>query len=120
VLQVLGASLVYQLAIVAAAILAVHALDIDVSPTALLAFVPAVAIVQVLPVTIGGFGLREGAFALFLNPLGVSTDQAVSLGLVMYAMHLLSSLFGAPSFAAGRRRRPHAPAASPDPMAPAA
>jgi uncharacterized membrane protein YbhN (UPF0104 family) len=120
VLQVIAASLVYQLAIVAAAVLAVHALDIDVGPTALLAFVPAVAIVQVLPVTIGGFGLREGAFALFLHPLGVTTDEAVSLGLVMYAMHLLSSLLGAPSFAAGRRPRPVGVAASPDPVAPAA
>jgi hypothetical protein len=92
---------------VLAAIVAARALGLHIGAAALLAFVPAVAIIQVLPVTIGGLGLREGAFALFLHPLGVSVDQAVALGLVMYAMHLLSSLLGAPSFAVGRREPPH-------------
>ena len=40
--------------------------------TALLAFFPAVAIAQVLPIGISGLGVREGAFALFLAPLGVA------------------------------------------------
>jgi len=104
--QVIGASIVYQLAIVAAGILAARALGIHIGPTALLAFVPAVAIVQVLPVTVGGLGVREGAFALFLQPLGVPAPQAIALGLVMYAMHLLASLLGAPAFAVGHRSRP--------------
>jgi len=103
--QVIGASVVYQLAIVLAGFLAVHALGIHLGPTALLAFIPAVAIVQVLPVTVGGLGVREGAFVLFLRPLGVPVDQAIALGLVMYAMHLLASLLGAPSFAVGHRGR---------------
>jgi len=38
---------------------------LDVGWTAILAFMPVVAIVQVLPLTIGGLGLREGAFILF-------------------------------------------------------
>ena len=114
--QVIGASLIYQLAIVAAGLLAAHALGIQIGPTALLAFIPAVAIVQVLPVTIGGLGVREGAFALFLQPLGVSLHQAVALGLVMYAMHLVTSLLGAPSFALGNHYRSSPP---PRPVTPA-
>jgi len=101
--QVIAASAVYQLVIVAAGVLAARALGIHIGPTAMLAFVPAVAIVQVLPITIGGLGLREGAFALFLHPLGVAVGQAVALGLLLYAMHLMSSLLGAPSFAVGQR-----------------
>ncbi|GAC1528521.1 MAG: lysylphosphatidylglycerol synthase transmembrane domain-containing protein [Acidimicrobiales bacterium] len=104
--QVIVASIVYQLAIVAAGILAAKALGIDIGPTALLAFIPAVAIVQVLPVTVGGLGVREGAFALFLQPLGVPAGKAIGLGLAMYAMHLLASLLGAPSFAIGQRSGP--------------
>jgi uncharacterized membrane protein YbhN (UPF0104 family) len=115
--QVIGASVVYQLAIVVAGLLGARALGITIGPTALLAFIPAVAIVQVLPVTIGGLGLREGAFVFFLGPLGVPLSQAVALGLLMYAMHLLASLLGAPSFAIGQRRRAIAP---PDRMAPEA
>lgn len=101
--QVVAASIVYQLVIVAAGILATRALGIRIGPTALLAFVPAVAIVQVLPVTVGGLGVREGAFVLFLQPLGVPAGQAIALGLVMYAMHLIASLLGAPAFAVGHR-----------------
>lgn len=118
--QVIGASIVYQLAIVCAGLLGAHALGISVGPTALLAFIPAVAIIQVVPVTIGGLGLREGAFVFFLQPLGVPLTQAVALGLLMYAMHLMASLLGAPSFAFGQRRRPPGPVGSPDRMAPAA
>ncbi|GAC1479219.1 MAG: lysylphosphatidylglycerol synthase transmembrane domain-containing protein [Acidimicrobiales bacterium] len=110
--QVIVASAVYQLAIVGAGILAARAIGINIGPTALLAFIPAVAIVQVLPVSVGGLGVREGAFALFLQPLGVPAGQAIALGLAMYAMHLIASLLGAPSFAVGHRPvRPHVPVA---------
>ena len=111
-LQVIGASIVYQLAIVVAGVLAAHAIGIHIGPTAMLAFIPVVAIIQVLPISVGGLGLREGAFVVFLQPLGVSTGQAIALGLCMGGMHLLASLLGAPSFAVGRRG-PRPPRADP-------
>jgi hypothetical protein len=58
----------------------------------------------VLPISISGLGVREGAFVLFLTPLGVPTEQAVALGLVLYALNLVMSLVGAPAFAMGSRR----------------
>jgi uncharacterized protein (TIRG00374 family) len=103
--EVLVAGFVYQLAVVLAAFLAARALGLDVGWTAMMAFVPAVAIVQVLPITIGGLGVREGAFVLFLSRsgLGVGTQEAIALGLVLYGLNLLVSLAGAPAFAAGTR-----------------
>ena len=101
-LEVLIVGFAYQLAVVLAAFLAAKALGIPVSWTAILAFMPAVAIVQVLPFpTIGGLGVREGAFVLFLHPLGVSSDQAIALGLLVYGINLTASLLGAPAFAVG-------------------
>jgi uncharacterized membrane protein YbhN (UPF0104 family) len=100
---VLVTGFLYQLAVVAAAILGARALGIQVGPTALLAFIPAVAIVQVVPFTVGGLGVREGALILFLTPLGVPTSQAIALGLLVYVMHLVASLLGAPAFAVGNR-----------------
>ena len=97
--NVLISGFAYQLAIVLAAFLAAEALGLNLGPTALLAFVPAVAIVQVLPITVGGLGVREGAFALFLVPLGVPEEKALTLGLVVYAINLVVSLLGAPAFA---------------------
>jgi uncharacterized membrane protein YbhN (UPF0104 family) len=105
-MSVLAVGLAYQLVLVGAAVMAARAMGIEAAgPTALLAFVPAVAIAQVLPISISGLGVREGLFALFLRPLGVPTKQAVALGLLLYLLNLIVSLLGAPSFAIGGRRR---------------
>ena len=108
---VLVAGFAYQLAVVLAGLLATRALDLDVSLTAALAFMPAVAIAQVLPISLGGLGVREGAFALFLGPLGVPTAQAITLGLLLYGLNLCVSLLGAPAFAVGSRAAPPSPPA---------
>jgi uncharacterized membrane protein YbhN (UPF0104 family) len=111
--SVLLVGLAYQLVVVGAAVMAARAMGIEAAgPTALLAFFPAVAIAQVLPISISGLGVREGLFALFLRPLGVPTEQAVALGLLLYLLNLIVSLLGAPSFAIGGRRRPPPPEAS--------
>ena len=104
--QVLIAGFAYQFVLVLSAVAAAQALGLRAAGlTALLAFFPAVLIVQVLPIGISGLGLREGAFVLFLGPLGVSTEQAIALGLLLYLLNLGVSLLGAPAFAIGGRRR---------------
>jgi uncharacterized membrane protein YbhN (UPF0104 family) len=112
-LNVLAVGFAYQLALVLAAVSAAQALGLkDAGLTALLAFFPAVAIAQVLPIGISGLGVREGAFVLFLTPLGVATEQAIALGLLLYLLNLGVSLLGAPAFAVGGRSERAA-----DPMA---
>jgi len=94
----------YQLVLVLAAVAAAQALGVrPAGLTALLAFFPAVAIAQVLPIGISGLGVREGAFVLFLGPLGVATQDAIALGLLLYLLNLGVSLLGAPAFAVGGR-----------------
>ncbi len=99
--DLVSVGVLYQLALVAATALAAEAIGIDVSPTAWLAFAPAVLIAQVLPLSIGGLGLREGALVLYLGPLGVSDAEAILLGLILYALNLVVSLVGAPAFLFG-------------------
>ena len=106
--EVLLVGFVYQLAVMLAAFFAAQAMGLRVGWTAILAFMPAVAIAQVLPVTIGGLGLREGAIVLFLRPLGVGTSEAIALGLLIYGINLAVSLLGAPAFAVGNRTTPTA------------
>ncbi len=101
--SVLAAALAYQLLIVLAAWAAGHALGLNMGWSAAMAFVPIVAIAQVLPVSVNGLGLREGALVLLLAPLGVGAGQAVALGLLLYGMNLVVSLLGAPAFAVGPR-----------------
>ncbi len=103
---VVAVGFAYQLVLIAAAVMAARALGIPAAgPTALLAFFPAVAVAQVLPISISGLGVREGLFALFLKPLGVPTGQAVALGILLYLLNLIVSLLGAPAFAIGGQRR---------------
>jgi uncharacterized membrane protein YbhN (UPF0104 family) len=99
----LGAAVAYQFVVVSAVYCAVHTIGLTVPNAAVLAYVPAVAMAQVLPISVGGFGLREGMLALLLHPLGATTTQAVAVGLLWYAMMLIVSLGGAPAFAIGDR-----------------
>jgi len=103
-LNVLAVGFAYQLVLVLAAVAAAQALGVrPAGLTALLAFFPAVAIAQVLPIGISGLGVREGAFVLFLGPLGVASHDAIALGLLLYLLNLGVSLLGAPAFAVGGR-----------------
>ena len=103
--RILASAFAYQFILIGAALMAARALDLPagVGPTAVLAFVPAVLIAQVLPISISGLGVREGLFALFLHPLGVPRSQAIALGLLLYLLNLVVSLLGAPAFAVGHR-----------------
>jgi uncharacterized membrane protein YbhN (UPF0104 family) len=103
--RILATGFAYQLILIAAALMGARALNLPagVGPTALLAFVPAVLIAQVLPISISGLGVREGLFVLFLHPLGVARSQAIALGLLLYVLNLVVSLLGAPSVAIGHR-----------------
>ncbi|MCB0964053.1 MAG: flippase-like domain-containing protein [Acidimicrobiales bacterium] len=109
--RILATGLAYQLILIGSALMAARALGMPagVGPTALLAFVPAVLIAQVLPISISGLGVREGLFVLFLQPLDVPQSQAIALGLLLYVLNLVVSLLGAPAFAVGQRVRPSAP-----------
>jgi uncharacterized membrane protein YbhN (UPF0104 family) len=99
------AALGYQVVLVLAAFMAAQAIGIkDAGLTAMIAFMPAVLILQVLPVGISGLGIREAALVLFLGPLGVEDSTAIALGLLLYLLNLVVSLVGAPAFAFGGSR----------------
>ncbi len=102
--EVILSAFAYQFMILLAVGAAVEALEInEVGLTSIMAFLPAVLIIQVLPLGIGGLGIREGALVLFLGGLGVTNEQAVALGLAIYALTLLSSLIGFPLLVLGGR-----------------
>jgi hypothetical protein len=109
----LGAAIAYQVTVLAAVYCAVHTIGLTIPNGAVVAFIPAVAMAQVVPISVGGLGVREAMLVFFLHPLGVPTGQAVAVGLLWYAMTLVVSLAGAPAFAIGNRdQHPRAPAAA--------
>jgi len=101
--RVLVAAIAYQASVLLAVWCAIHALGISLPNGAVLAYLPAVASAQVLPISLSGLGIREGLLVLLLRPLGVPTGKAIGVGLLWYGMTLVVSLLGAPAFAVGHR-----------------
>jgi uncharacterized membrane protein YbhN (UPF0104 family) len=102
-ISVIAAGIVYQFVLVTAAFMMARALGIDIGLTAMMAFFPAVLIAQVLPISISGLGVREFMLVWLLRSVGVFQAQAIALGLVVWAMTVVTSLMGAPSYAFGAR-----------------
>ncbi len=61
-------------------------------------FVPIINAISAIPITIGGLGLREVGFAtlfsMFFTELGVTSNQAVSLSLLIFSVMILVNLIG--------------------------
>jgi hypothetical protein len=62
-----------------------------------------------LPVSISGFGVREGLFIMFFNLLQIDRDHAFAFSLTFFSLNLLWSLIGGPFYFLYRHET-HAPA----------
>lgn len=67
-----------------------------------LLFIPIISAIQILPISISGFGLREGAYVYFFGAVGLSSAQAITASLVFWALVTLVSLGGGLIFALRR------------------
>ena len=65
-------------------------------------YIPLVAIVSALPISIGGFGPRELLAQSLFARAGVASLESVVIQLLAYFVSLLLSLFGAFVFLLGR------------------
>ncbi len=66
----------------------------------LLLIVPIILLIGVLPITISGLGIREGAFVVLLTAVGVSADQAFAVALLSRLGLVLPALVGGVLYAA--------------------
>ncbi|MFN2446056.1 MAG: lysylphosphatidylglycerol synthase transmembrane domain-containing protein [Vicinamibacterales bacterium] len=66
--------------------------------------VPVSLVVQMAPVSINGFGVREAVFTYFFTRFGLSAEAAVALSLVGTGLIMLQSLAGGVMFFARARR----------------
>jgi glycosyltransferase 2 family protein len=58
-----------------------------------LALFPLIQIISIIPVSLSGFGLREGSFVYFYGMLGVSKSIAFGVSLIYYAILILVPAF---------------------------
>lgn len=103
IVPILGTALLFQLSQIVMFALIFRALDLPVPLAAAIGFAPAVLMLQVLPISFSGLGVREGALVLFLHSFGVSNAQAFAAGLLWWGCMIAVSMLGAPAFAVGNR-----------------
>lgn len=65
--------------------------------------VPIISALTMLPVSISGIGVREGAYVYFFTQIGISAPQAVAASLLFFLAVALASLPGAPLFVMKKR-----------------
>ena len=86
-----------------------HSLNIPISVSHMAVIVPISFVVQMLPVSVNGFGVREATFSFYFSRLGLPIESAMALSLGSTALVMLFSLSGAAVYVA--RRHPHTPVA---------
>jgi uncharacterized protein (TIRG00374 family) len=106
-LVVVGGSAAIHLASIASAWFIAAALGIHISPAVLFVTVPLAIFVSMVPITVSGWGLREGALVALLALYGVPSDGALALSLCFGLALALISLPGALLWATSRRRAEH-------------
>ena len=72
-----------------------YALGINVGAWDLAVIVPLSFVVQMLPVSINGFGVREATFSFYFGRLGLPIESALLVSLGATALLMLVSLAGA-------------------------
>lgn len=72
-----------------------NSLAIDAPFAVIAAVVPAVLILTALPISIAGYGVREGSYVVLLHQAGISTTNAALLSLLATAVYAVSTLPGA-------------------------
>lgn len=103
-IDVVYSGLAFQITQSAAVWMAAEAIGLEeVSFGVAMAFFPVSAIIQNLPIGLGGLGVREGSFVLFFGAVGAPEGLSITLGLLVYFLTILSSVAGAPSFIVGNR-----------------
>jgi uncharacterized membrane protein YbhN (UPF0104 family) len=90
--RVLAISLAAQILYFTAVYCLVRSVGIDVGFSSLLSVLPVIALVASLPLSIGGWGVREGAFVFGLGFLGIPMDQAFLISVQIGIVCLLASV----------------------------
>jgi len=78
-------------------VLVAESLGITVTPLSFLqffVFVPLLSLLMILPISINGLGVREGAGILLFTQIGFSKEQALLMELMTYAIMVVVSLLG--------------------------
>ena len=93
-LRATAASVVWNLMLILGNYLLGLAVGIDLSLYYYFLFIPIISVLLMLP-SVGGLGIREGAYVLLFGQVGVANSQALALALAFDLVLLVNGLIGA-------------------------
>ena len=67
-------------------------------------FIPLTALVQMLPISFNGLGVREVTFQALFGTVGVAGEQAVAISLLYYILRVITGLVGGLMYLIGNLR----------------
>jgi hypothetical protein len=71
-----------------------RALGIELAIWHYFIYIPLITTITVLPISLAGIGIREGAFVFFFAQAGVAQAQALSLSLLLFTQTVILALLG--------------------------
>lgn len=93
-----GGAVLVQAVLVGFYVAIAHSMRIPVGFTELAVIVPVTFIVQMLPVSMNGFGIREATFGFYFTRLGLPLESALLVSFMGAALIMLFSLSGAVAY----------------------
>ena len=82
--------LLFQLSTIFCGYLIFRTFDVNLPFYFHLAFLPLIQIISIIPISISGFGLREGGFVYFYSLLGVDNGIAFTVSLLYYVILVIT------------------------------
>lgn len=103
--QCFGGALFVQATMVVFYFAVILALHMNVPIADLAVIVPISFVVQMLPISVSGFGVREATFSLYFSRIGQPVEAALLMSLVGQALIMLFSLTGAATYVSRSHHR---------------
>ncbi|MDD5255463.1 MAG: lysylphosphatidylglycerol synthase transmembrane domain-containing protein [Candidatus Omnitrophica bacterium] len=87
-------SLLIQMVVPVSFYIIALSLGVDISPVYFFVFLPIISAVTLLPISIGGLGLRDTTTVFFFAKAGVAKDAAFAMSLVSFVFLLIYGILG--------------------------
>lgn len=87
-------SFLLQFAVILNYFLAAKSLGINLNLTAFIFIVPVVTIIAMVPISIGGIGIRENTLVFIMTAMGVGSEQAALCALLIFSMLIFIGIIG--------------------------
>ena len=92
--EAMAIGFLFNLLLIAVNYLVASALGQHIAVSYFFLFIPIISTLLLLPISLNGLGVREGAYVLLFASAGVGSAAAVSISLAFWAITVLSGLIG--------------------------